>query len=73
MRIRLLIQKLIIKLLGDENMMALLLAQRIILGKLEFVDVPESLKPQVYDHLKDSGVEFLAGDYVPPTPEDTNE
>lgn len=54
-------------------MMALLLAQRIILGKLEFVDVPESLKPQVYDHLKDSGVEFLAGDYVPPTPEDTNE
>lgn len=48
-------------------MMALLLAQRIILDKLEFSEVPESLKPQVYAHLKDSGVEFLAGDYEPPT------
>lgn len=58
----------IIKLLkwrGEIDMMALLLAQRIILGKLEFVDVPESLKPQVYEHLVDSGVAYLAGDYVP--------
>lgn len=56
----------IIKLLGDDEMMALLLAQRVILGKLEFEAVPETLKPQVYEHLKDSGVEFLAGDYKPP-------
>lgn len=47
-------------------MMALLLAQRVILGKLEFVNVPEALKPQVYAILLDSGVEFLAGDYQPP-------
>ena len=59
--------KLIIKLLGDDEMMALLLAQRVILGKMEFKDVPDSLKPQVYADLKDSGVEFLAGDYQPPT------
>ncbi len=50
---------------GEIEMMALLLAQRVILGKLEFKDVPASLKPQVYEHLVDSGVEFLAGDYVP--------
>jgi hypothetical protein len=55
-----------IKLLGDEEMMALLLTQQVILGKLDFENVPEVLKPQVYEHLKDSGVEFLAGDYVPP-------
>jgi hypothetical protein len=57
----------LIKLLGDDVMMALLFAQRVILGKTAFEDVPESLKPQVYDHLKDSGVEFLAGDYQLPT------
>ena len=51
------------KLIGDDEMMALLLAQRVILGKLEFEAVPESLKPQVYEHLNDSGVGFLAGDY----------
>ncbi|QOY37987.1 CD1375 family protein [Anaerobacillus isosaccharinicus] len=44
-------------------MMAMLFAQRVILGKTEFKDVPESLKPAVYEHLVDSGVEFLAGDY----------
>jgi hypothetical protein len=63
--VRFLIQ-ILIKLLGDDEMMTLLLAQRVILGKMEFNAVPESLKPQVYDHLKDSGVEFLAGDYQPP-------
>lgn len=47
-------------------MMALLLAQQVILGRLEFQAVPVKLKPQVYQHLLDSGVEFLAGDYVPP-------
>ena len=51
------------KILGDEVMMALLLAQRVILDKLEFEAVPSTLKPQVYEHLKDSGVEFLAGSY----------
>lgn len=66
MIIRFLLYK-IIKLIGDDEMMALLLAQRVILGKLEFEAVPSSLKPQVYEHLVDSGVGFLAGDYVPPT------
>lgn len=44
-------------------MMALFFAQRVILGKTEFNDVPSTLKPAVYENLKDSGVEFLAGDY----------
>lgn len=60
--------KITIKLLGDEDMMALLLTQQVILGKLEFDKVPNSLKPQVYENLVDSGVGFLAGDYQPPTP-----
>lgn len=64
---RFLLQKIIMKILGDDFMMALLLAQRVILMKLEFEAVPTSLKPQVYEHLSDSGVEFLAGDYQPPT------
>lgn len=59
--------KILLKLLGDDEMMALLLAQRVILLKLEFDNVPEVLKPQVYEHLVDSGVEFLAGDYQPPS------
>lgn len=46
-------------------MMALLLAQRIILGKLTFKEVPSSLKDQVYEILDESGVAFLAGDYEP--------
>ncbi|WP_170145288.1 hypothetical protein [Ammoniphilus oxalaticus] len=50
-------------------MIALLLAQRVILDKLGFEDVPPVLKPQVYDYLLDSGVEFLARDYQPPTGE----
>ncbi|WP_201261907.1 hypothetical protein MHH70_18330 [Metasolibacillus sp. FSL H7-0170] len=48
-------------------MMALLLAQRVILMKLEFDAVPTSLKLQVYEHLEDSGVGFLAGNYKPQT------
>lgn len=59
----------ITKRLGDDEMMALLFAQRVILGKTQFNEVPESLKPQVYQHLVDSGVEFLAGDYQPPSTE----
>jgi hypothetical protein len=56
----------IIKLLGDDVMMAIFFAQRVILGKTAFEDVPETLKPGTYEYLKDSGVEFLAGDYQPP-------
>lgn len=49
-------------------MVALLLAQRVILEKMTFEEVPSSLKDQVYYHLLDSGVEFLAGDYIPTSP-----
>jgi hypothetical protein len=59
----------IIKLLGDDVMMAMFFAQRVILGKTAFEEVPSSLQPEVYEHLKDSGVEFLAGDYQAPTNE----
>ncbi|WP_276693770.1 MULTISPECIES: CD1375 family protein [Exiguobacterium] len=41
-------------------MMALLLAQRIILGKLTFAEVPSSLKPAVKEILVESGVPELA-------------
>lgn len=60
------LQKITIKLLGDEVMMAIFLAQRIVLGKLEFNEVPEVLKPAAYEHLVDSGLGFLVGDYTPP-------
>lgn len=36
---------------GDEIMMAMLFAQRVILGKTEFNDVPPKLKDQVADIL----------------------
>ena len=36
---------------GDEEMMALLFAQRVILGKTEFDNVPAKLKAQVADTL----------------------
>lgn len=48
-------------------MMEMLFAQRVILGKTLFNDVPATLKPQVYEILVDSGLEFLAEGYVPPT------
>lgn len=62
-----LLTKILLKLNGDDVMMALLFAQRVILGKTEFEDVPAKLKPQVYEELVDSGVEFLANGYTPPT------
>ena len=40
-----------IKIEGDETMMAMLFAQRVILGKTEFNDVPAKLKSQVADIL----------------------
>lgn len=64
--IRYFLVKMITKLLGDDLMMAMLFAQRVILGKTQFNEVPASLQPAVYEHLKDSGVEYLAGDYSPP-------
>ena len=36
---------------GGEDMMAMLFAQRVILGKTEFVNVPAKLKAQVADIL----------------------
>lgn len=41
-------------------MVAMFLAQRIILGKLTFAEVPESLKPAVREILIDSGLPELA-------------
>lgn len=67
MMIRFWIHK-IIKILGDDLMMAIFFAQRVVLGKTAFEDVPNTLKPGVYEHLKDSGLEYLAGDYQPPAP-----
>lgn len=45
---------------GGETMMAMLLAQRIILGKLTYTEVPSSLKPAVKEILVESGVPELA-------------
>ena len=56
---------LIIKILGDDVMMAMLFAQRVILEKNTFEQVPNTLKPQVYEILVECGMEFLAGDYKP--------
>ena len=44
---------------GDDLMMAMFFAQRVILGKTEFKDVPATLKEQVREILIDSGLEFL--------------
>ena len=57
---------LIIKILGDDVMMAMLFAQRVILEKNTFEQVPNTLKPQVYAILVECGMGFLAGDYKPP-------
>ena len=60
-----LLLKILLKLNGDVEMMAMFLAQRIILGKLEFELVPTTLKAQTYEVLKESGVEFLANGWTP--------
>lgn len=54
------------KLLGDETMMAILFAQRVILEKQTFDSVPNTLKPLVYDELVLCGMEFLAEGYERP-------
>lgn len=64
--IRNMLTNLIIKILGDDVMMAMLFAQRVILEKNTFEQVPNTLKPQVYEILVECGMEFLAGDYKPP-------
>lgn len=44
---------------GGEEMMAMLWAQKIILGKKTFIDVPRLLKDQVREILVESGCEEL--------------
>lgn len=44
---------------GDADMMSLLFAQKIILGKISFCDVPQKLREQVKEILIDSGLEEL--------------
>lgn len=56
-------RKLLITLLfgkGGEEMLAILWAQMIILGKREFKDTPSKLKEQVKEILVDSGLGELA-------------
>lgn len=55
-------RRLILRLLygkGGEEMMAMLWAQKIILGKKTFADVPRLLKDQVREILIESGMEEL--------------
>lgn len=45
---------------GCETMMAMFFAQRVILGKTEFKDVPAKLKAKVKELLVDAGLPELA-------------
>lgn len=54
------LQWILLYLKGGETMMAMFFAQRVILGKTEFTEVPASLKEGVKEILEDSGVGFLA-------------
>ena len=45
---------------GGEDMMAMLWAQKIMLGKKTFADVPRLLKDQVREILIESGMEELS-------------
>lgn len=45
---------------GDEEMMVIFLATRVVLGKLEFKDVPDVLKEKVKEELELNGLGFLA-------------
>lgn len=44
---------------GGENMMAMFFAQRVILEKTAYKDVPNSLKAGVKEILEESGLGFL--------------
>jgi len=45
---------------GGETMMAMFFAQRVILGKTQFSEVPSTLQPGVKEILVESGLDFLA-------------
>lgn len=45
---------------GGEEMMVMFLATRVVLGKLEFKDVPDVLKEKVKEELELNGLGFLA-------------
>lgn len=47
---------------GGADMMAMFFAQRVILGKTEFKDVPAKLKEQVREILIDSGLPELVAE-----------
>lgn len=53
-------QWILLYLKGGEIMMAMFFAQRVILGKTKFNEVPVSLQEGVKEILVDSGVGFLA-------------
>lgn len=59
-----LIIKLLLKLLKGESvvMMAMFFAQRVILSKTNFKDVPKTLQSQVREILVESGLEYLCED-----------
>lgn len=44
---------------GGDIMMAMFFAQRVILGKTKYIEVPSTLRPGVKEILVDSGLEFL--------------
>lgn len=69
--IRHLLYKFITK--GDDAMMAMLFAQRVILGKTKFEEVPRTLKQQVADILVESGLPELVTEqeYLPQAPGET--
>ncbi|MBY3623743.1 hypothetical protein HGO21_29965 [Acinetobacter sp. CUI P1] len=48
------------KMKGGDVMMAMFFAQRVILGKTKYSEVPSTLRPGVKEILVDSGLEFLA-------------
>lgn len=45
---------------GGDEMMVMFLATRVVLGKLEFKDVPDVLKEKVKEELEINGLGFLA-------------
>ena len=45
---------------GGDEIMAMFFAQRVILGKTKFADVPTTLQPAVKELLVESGLGYLA-------------
>ena len=59
---------------GDDLMMAMMFAQRVILGKTKFEEVPSTLKQQVADILAESGLgDLVTEDEYLPQEEDSTE